>query len=269
MSTAHLRDVTDDTFSGEVLAESSSRPVVVDFWAPWCGPCRALGPVLERLAAESGGAWLLAKVNVDENPRIASQLGIQGIPAVKAFHRGEVIAEFVGAQPEPAVRGFLEKLGPNPADVALSQIALDQAPDQVRDALRSVLEKFPKHGPTLLALARLELQHGDAAAAVALLDRLDPEAEAKLARELAALRLQIRATQAGPGGDALGHAFTLGATGKHREALELLLGQVAQHRRNEEGERARKAMLELFDVVGPRSELANEFRDRLAAELYR
>jgi putative thioredoxin len=164
MKTTHeyapIVDVTEQTFTREVLERSREVPVVVDFWAGWCAPCRQLGPVLERLAREADGSWVLAKVDVDANPRLASAMEVQGIPAVRAFKDGREVAEFTGALPEPAVREWLAQLGPSPADLAYEEgTALESAGrlEEAADRYRKVLAEAPAHQAAATALTRVEL----------------------------------------------------------------------------------------------------------------
>ncbi|MCH7664025.1 MAG: thioredoxin, partial [Chloroflexi bacterium] len=121
MTSEYIIEVSEREFQNEVLAFSSQTPVIVDFWAEWCIPCRTLGPILEKLTQEAQGAFRLAKVNVDENPRLAQQYQISSIPAVKAFHGGEVINEFIGIRPEPEVREFLGSLAPSANDLVVEK----------------------------------------------------------------------------------------------------------------------------------------------------
>jgi putative thioredoxin len=129
-------DATKDSFETDVLERSQVLPVVVDFWADWCGPCKALGPVLEQAVAERSGDVVLAKVDVDSNPELSARYGVSGIPAVKAFRRGQVVAEFVGAQPPAAVAAFLDGLtGPSPADRLLEELRAAGDLPEVAEAL--------------------------------------------------------------------------------------------------------------------------------------
>jgi putative thioredoxin len=170
-------EVTEETFDHEVIERSRAVPVVVDFWAGWCAPCRALGPVLERLADEADGSWVLAKVDVDANPGLASTFGVQGIPAVRAFKGGREVAEFTGALPEPAVREWLTQLGPTPADLAYDEGAALEASGRLDEAAaryRRALADAPGHGAAGAALNRVELARRTAG-----LDRHDLERRAE------------------------------------------------------------------------------------------
>jgi putative thioredoxin len=188
-------EVDQASFATEVLERSTDRPVVVDFWAAWCGPCRQLGPVLEQEVARLEGQVLLRAVDVDQSPELARMFGIRGIPAVKAFRDGHVVAEFVGAQPAPQVRSFLQGLLPSEADL------LAEGGDEA--SLRAALSADPSHLPARRRLAELLLREGRSreageVAALAPQDRvcdglcawaqLQEESMAADARLLAALR---------------------------------------------------------------------------------
>jgi putative thioredoxin len=160
MNSEYVFDVAEETFSRDVIERSGEVPVVVDFWAAWCAPCKALGPVLERLADEAAGSWVLAKVDVDANPGLAGTFGVQGIPAVRAFKDGREVAEFTGALPEESVREWLAQLGPSPADLAYEEGAALEAAGRLDEAAaryRQVLAEAPAHAAAGTALTRVEL----------------------------------------------------------------------------------------------------------------
>jgi putative thioredoxin len=277
-------EATEENFEREVLEKSRELPVVVDFWAPWCGPCRVLGPVLERLAARAQGRWSLVKVNTDLSPALAEAYGIRGIPAVKAFRGGAVVDEFVGALPEPAVAAWLEGFLPGPADALVAEGDAHLAAGRVEDAesaYRRAHEARPRTFGALAGLARVEARRGNLAAARHWLDLLLPAEAEQAAGEVARLRLEVRAAACGDetaarahlarDGEDLDARIALAAALVARapeQALEHLL-EVVRRDRGEKRDEARKAMLEVFDAVGRRSELADRYRALLARELYK
>ena len=184
----HIIDVNEATFEAEVIGRSRQTPVVVDFWAPWCGPCRMLGPTLEKLAKEANGAWTLAKVNTDENQGLAMRFGIQGIPAVKAFRDGKVAAEFVGALPEPQVRQFIAKLGAAPAAGAGEADEAAQLLRERRWAEAEAALRRPRIGgnpaAVALGLAKALLAQGKAREAEPVLDGIKDGPEFVAAEKL-------------------------------------------------------------------------------------
>ncbi|MCB9686697.1 MAG: tetratricopeptide repeat protein [Alphaproteobacteria bacterium] len=274
-------DVTPDNFEQEVVRRSAEVPVVVDFWAEWCGPCRMLGPVLERFAAEDEGKWVLAKVDTEAAPELAEFFQIQGIPAVKAFRNGEVVAEFVGAQPPPAVREWLDGLLPSAADLAAKEgqeaLAAGDRGTAVA-AFERAIALQGDHAEALLSLAEITDDADRARELVRRLHpRLTPEHAARRSRLLLTLdaggvdEAQLAATLAERPDDLdarweLAHA--LATHERHDEALGHLL-EIVRRDRKYRDDGARKAMLGIFDVIGARSELADTWRSRLAEELYK
>ncbi|MFC6050843.1 thioredoxin, partial [Methylobacterium hispanicum] len=159
-----IKDTTTATFRQDVIAESMNRPVLVDFWAPWCGPCKQLTPVLEKAVTAAGGAVVLVKMNIDEHPSIAGQLGIQSIPAVIAFQRGQPVDGFMGAVPESQVKEFIARLagpaGPSPIEAALEEATRLIAEGDLAGASEiyaAILEQEPDNVGALVGLAKIQL----------------------------------------------------------------------------------------------------------------
>lgn len=166
-------DVTDATFQAEVLERSMSVPVLIDLWAPWCGPCRTLGPILEKVVDATEGSVALTKVNIDENPRIASTFQVQSIPAVFVIHEGKIVDQFIGALPERAVQEFVDRLAPQPSEADQLVAAGDEA------SLRKALELEPAHTGAIEALAGILVDGGQSTEALALLERIPENAETR------------------------------------------------------------------------------------------
>jgi putative thioredoxin len=254
-------DVTDATFVDEVIEESKSRPVVVDFWAEWCAPCRTLGPILEKLAVENDGAFRLAKVDVDANPGVAAHFMVQGIPSVKAFRGGELVDEFVGAMPEPMVRKWLEPILPTEADLMAAEAQQEVASGDLADAedrFREALKKDHGNREAVTGLARLLIDRGDLREARELVEPLVPDPVA--ASLLSAVRVAEWAGIETPG--TLASAKRLASGGHWREALDGMLGALG------DDPDAREAMLDVFAVLGDDDAMVRDFRAKLASALF-
>jgi putative thioredoxin len=254
-------EATDANFADVVVEESKQRPVVVDLWAAWCGPCRTLGPILEKVAEDHGGEFLLAKLDVDANPYTAGQFGVQSIPTVVAFKDGRPIDGFVGAIPEPMVREFVGRLLPTDADREAAEAETDAASGDAASAeagFREALEQDANNRAARLGLARVLVQRGDEDEARQTLMPLLPDADAD--RLLAQLEIASWSRIAEPG--TLASAKRLAAQGRWREALDGMLGALG------DDPEARQAMLEVFSVLGDDDELVAEYRRRLASALF-
>ncbi len=273
-------DVTDATFGSEVLAASNARVVVVDFWAPWCGPCRVLGPTIERVAASFGDEVRLVKLNTDENPRTATQYRIQGIPAVKAFRGGEVVNEFTGAIPEPQVRAFFQKLVPSPAERAARDAealaATDPAAAEAR--YREALRSAPNNADAIAGLARILLARGETAEAEKLLERAPADRRAKALKHRIFLdgfarkhaNEDLRAEAAANPRDPRARyrwGVMLAARERYEPALDELLESVRLDRTFADGA-ARKAALAVFDILGLESPVTRDYQRRLSSVLF-
>jgi putative thioredoxin len=277
-------DVTEANFEREVVERSQEVPVVVDFWAPWCGPCRMLGPVLEQEIQARGGAVRLAKVNVDVAQELAAGFRIESIPAVKAFRNGQIVLEFVGLLPEAQLREVIDRLVPSEADKLAEQAQEKEAtaPTEAEALYRRVLDLDREQQTALVGLARLLIATGRDAEATPLLDRTiaggEQAAEVSRLRGMIALREKThdlgdeaaarKRLAAAP--DAERHyelGTILAAAGKYREALEELL-TAATADRALANEKVKEVMVQIFHIVGVRSELAEEYRDKLTRVLY-
>ena len=248
-------DVSTDDFDTRVIGRSHELPVVVDFWAEWCGPCRQLGPALERAAGAREGEVELAKLDVDSNQALAAGFGIQGIPAVKAFRDGKVVDEFVGAQPPDRVEAFFERLVPSETD------RLAASGDE--DSLRRALELDPQNAEAARRLGRLLLERGDAEAASAVLEPVEGDF---IADGLAA-RAQLATSTTEDGEARLTSAFAAWDGGDHAVALEALQEELAAAEDPQRRDLIRQVMVAIFTELGPADPLASAHRRRLATAL--
>ena len=276
---------TVETFEKDVVERSLQVPVVVDFWATWCEPCQELGPVLERLARELKGQFILAKIDVDKQPDIAGWFGVQQIPVVFAIVNGQPVDQFKGSLPEDQIRKWMQRFLPSPAEMCLKEGRELEATSatQAEEKYRAALELESGMPEAQIGLMRvLTAQHKDDAAREVLNSLeargyLEPEAQ----NVKAELELRAAALEAGDVGQARAAAVAnpenlnlqllladaLAAAHSYPEALEICLGLVQNHKA-EMGEKAKETMVKIFTALGSSSELVQQYRRKLATALY-
>jgi putative thioredoxin len=276
---------TEENFETEVLKRSQELPVIVDFWAPWCGPCKELSPILEALAREAQGAFLLVKVDVDQQQGIAAAFGVQSIPHVFALVNGQLVDQFAGALPEAQVRQWLSRFQPTPAEQRLNDARRleNTDPAAAEEKYREALELEPQNDAIKVALAGLMLKQHRNADCRTLITELEQRGFLEPAAQDIKAQLEVRAAAAEAGSVAdcrralaanpsdpqlkLKLAESLGAQQQFEEALELCL-EVVRQTAGEIREQARGVMVNLFRMLGPEAELARNYRRKLATALY-
>ncbi|MBN1666497.1 MAG: tetratricopeptide repeat protein [Anaerolineales bacterium] len=276
MASANIVNVSESNFEYEVLQYSRQAPVLVDFWAEWCIPCRTLEPLLVRLAEEAQGAFRLARLNVDQNQRLAEQLAVRSIPVIKIYRAGAVVAEFSGLQDEAFVREFLRRVLPGPLDLSLEKLAsllqLGRWP-QAEETARQVLKAQPGQPVAMLGLGRALLAQGQAGDALDLLERFPPSAQYKSAQTLLPLARALACPASAievldnPLAALYGRALALARKGNFAAAMDGLLEVLRQQRRYRDDE-ARQVMVAIFELLGDENELTRQYRRELATVLY-
>jgi putative thioredoxin len=277
MTSDFIINVSESNFEFEVLAYSQQTPVVVDFWAEWCGPCKSLGPTLETLAQQGQGSFRLAKVNVDENPNLAVRYGILSIPAVKAFRDRTVVAEFVGAQPEQRVREFLHSIAPTKGDLALAKgqsLLYSQEAAKAETAFRESLSASPTNSAALLGLAKSLILQGETGESFEILSSFPASRDFNAAQTLTPL---IEAMQdlkesklpeeENPLDPAFKRAIQLILRGNFEAAMDGLIEILRENKQYRDG-KPRLILIALFELLGKENPITHQYRNELASVLF-
>jgi putative thioredoxin len=273
-------DTSQDTFQQDVIERSNQVPVIVDFWAPWCGPCRMLSPILEKLTEEAAGRFVLVKANTEEVPNAAMSFRVQSIPAVFAVIKGQVVDGFVGLMPEGELKTWLDRVA-DVGDLQRAQALETNDPDQAKSIYRRLHEAEPQRAEPRIGLARIALAQENVEEATRWIDELEARGflEPEAQKLKASLELQskkyvdvgaIEQAAANAPNDwqlQLQLAEALAAQQRYGEALETLLKIVEQDRKGL-GEQARALMVDIFRILPDDSELTSSYRRKLSAALY-
>lgn len=261
-ATQTVVEVTDADFEQVVIQGSKDRPVILDLWASWCGPCKTLGPILEKVARERDGAFLLAKLDVDANPMVASALGVQSIPTVVAFRDGEPMTGFVGSYPEDEVNRFVDTVLPSEAEVVAEEGQAEEEAGDLEGAeqrYRDALEADPDNVEAAVGLARILVERAEDEKARELVTKHLPDPGAQ--RVLAMIQVKEWSNLNSNG--ALSSAQRLAAGGQWRDAMEGMLAALTEDR-----DAARDAMVAIFLVLGDDDPLVGEYRRKLTNALF-
>ena len=277
MTSDFIIDVTEADFEYQVLTYSQNMPVVVDFWAEWCAPCKILGPILETLTQEAQGEFRLAKVDVDQNQNLAIRYGVRSIPSVKAFRNGEVISEFLGVKPEPEIREFLRKIAPSQSDLKLekAQSLLDLHNAQEAEiCFREVLQEMSDNPTARLGLAKSLLLQGKGEEAESLLSNFPGSREynsAQLLQPLASALVTKKNSQIFEFDNPLDAAFStalhLVEMGNIEAAMDGLLDVLRENKNHRNGE-VRQIFLGLLEILGENNPVTQQYRNELASVLF-
>jgi putative thioredoxin len=277
MASDFIVDVTESDFEYQVLAYSQNIPVVVDFWASWCVPCKVLGPILEKLAMEGQGSFRLARLDVDANPNLAIRFNVRSIPSVKAFKNGAVVSEFNGALPEPRVRDFIRAIAPAKDDLkiekGLSLLHLNQ-PAEAEDTFRQVLDDLPENPPAMLGLVKSLLYQGNSRESLEILHAFPASREfnnATLLLPLATALEQYANRDPFDLEDALEAAYQnalrLFKRGNLEAAMDGLLDIMRQDKRYRNGE-IHKVVLGILELISADEVTVRQYRNELASILF-
>jgi putative thioredoxin len=276
MASGNIINVSEADFEYQVLSYSQSTPVVVDFWATWCVPCKVLSPLLERLATDAHGTFRLAKVDVDENPNLARRYNVRSIPTIKAFNQGQVVSEFTGSLPEPRVREFIRALIPEPGDLTLEKANSLLSSHQWSSAEKSYrlfLETNPNHPAGLLGVVKCLLAQGQGKEALSFLRNFPASPQFNIAVILLPLadafvnyELKLPSTD-DPLDAAFQNSVRLAARGNIPAALDGLLDILRQNKRFRDGQ-VRQVVLGLLELLGEDDPQTRQYRNELASILF-